>query len=258
MQFTLATASLLASMASGVFATTGKLGDAAVISNNPTGASYEAQFDGKVKGSIVFTTHPGGKGVDVAVSLNGFAGEPGPFGYHIHDQPVPADGNCTGTLAHLDPYERGQDPECDKTAPATCQVGDLSGKHKKIPGENSTDTPAQSFADQYTDLYISTLEGIGAFLGNRSVVIHRGDFAKSRLICANITAITPSSTGSGSASPSGTAGAGSSAGNSTNGTQPTSPAAPPTQTNPTGAASSFGVSAIVSIAAIALGMAMAF
>ena len=25
-----------------------------------------------------------------------------PLVYHIHDQPVPSDGNCTGTLAHLD------------------------------------------------------------------------------------------------------------------------------------------------------------
>ena len=28
--------------------------------------------------------------------------------YHLHDAPVPSDGNCTGTLAHLDPYQRGE------------------------------------------------------------------------------------------------------------------------------------------------------
>jgi hypothetical protein len=54
--------------------------------------------------------------------------------YHIHDQPVPANGNCTATLAHLDPYQRGEDPLCDASAPQTCQVGDLSGKHGEING----------------------------------------------------------------------------------------------------------------------------
>jgi len=41
--------------------------------------------------------------------------------------PVPADGNCSGTLAHLDPFIRGEKPPCDASAPQTCQVGDLSG-----------------------------------------------------------------------------------------------------------------------------------
>lgn len=49
--------------------------------------------------------------------------------FHLHDSPVPADGNCTKTLAHLDPYKRGQATPCDKANPQTCEVGDLSGKH---------------------------------------------------------------------------------------------------------------------------------
>jgi len=52
--------------------------------------------------------------------------------YHIHDQPVPADGNCTKTLAHLDPTQRGEIPPCDPTTPEECQVGDLAGKHGNI------------------------------------------------------------------------------------------------------------------------------
>ena len=60
-------------------------------------------------------------------------GQQGPFGYHIHDQPVPKDGNCNATLAHLDPYGRGPTPPCDSAKPETCEVGDLSGKHGKIP-----------------------------------------------------------------------------------------------------------------------------
>jgi hypothetical protein len=49
--------------------------------------------------------------------------------YHVHEKPVPTDGNCTGTGAHLDPYKRGETPPCDATNPAQCQTGDLSGKY---------------------------------------------------------------------------------------------------------------------------------
>jgi hypothetical protein len=43
--------------------------------------------------------------------------------------PVEADGNCTKTLAHLDPFIRGEVTPCMKERPETCQVGDLAGKH---------------------------------------------------------------------------------------------------------------------------------
>lgn len=47
-------------------------------------------------------------------------------------KPVPTDGNCTATEAHLDPYIRGEIPPCDNTQPETCQVGDLTGKHGNV------------------------------------------------------------------------------------------------------------------------------
>ena len=56
--------------------------------------------------------------------------------YHIHAKPVPADGNCTATGAHLDPYNRGETPLCDSTQQNTCQTGDLSGKHGNITEES--------------------------------------------------------------------------------------------------------------------------
>lgn len=28
--------------------------------------------------------------------------------YHLHTAPVPTDGNCTGTLGHIDPTQRGE------------------------------------------------------------------------------------------------------------------------------------------------------
>lgn len=87
------------------------------------------------------------------------------------------DGNCTATLAHLDPYIRGEATPCDKTAPETCQVGDLSGKYGDIPGD------VDEWEMSYVDLYASTVEGLGAFFGNRSIVFHYPN--KTRITCAS-------------------------------------------------------------------------
>jgi len=141
-----------------VSAQTGKLGDAPVVTNNPIGASYYATLPNKesesVRGTVYVVSSPTGKGVDFDITLSGLPAEGGPFCtsnpillthsaleltvffpvYHIHTAPVPPDGNCTGTLAHLDPYVRSEDPPCDPTQKQTCQVGDLSGKYGKING----------------------------------------------------------------------------------------------------------------------------
>jgi len=161
--------------------TTGDLGDAAVIKGNPNNVTYTAVFDkeGKINGEFLFHGGAKGDGVHVVVSLKGFTAGKGPWSYHIHDQPVAADGNCTSTKAHLDPYIRRGTPPCNPAKPETCEVGDLSGKHGKI-ADNST-----SFKAEYNDLYLSLQDPSGAFIGNRSVVIHAGD--ASRVACANIT-----------------------------------------------------------------------
>jgi len=83
--------------------------------------------------------------------------------------------NCTATLAHLDPFMRGEDPPCDAAKPQTCQVGDLSGKWGKITSD--------PFTAHFQDDYASTKDGIGAFFGNRSFVLHYPN--KTRLGCAN-------------------------------------------------------------------------
>jgi len=188
-------------------ATTGKLGDAAVINDNPSGAVYKATLPdtaftksafpngGNVKGAVYALSSPDGTGVIFKVKFSDLPNEGGPFIYHIHDQPVPADGNCTGTLAHLDPYERGEATPCDPLAPQTCQVGDLSGKHGNITG-NSLDAT-------YTDNYASLQEGIGAFFGNRSFVLHFAN--KTRITCANFSVENAGSSCPGTGSPSSTA-----------------------------------------------------
>ncbi|KAL6718068.1 hypothetical protein ACLMJK_004153 [Lecanora helva] len=161
---------------------TGKLGDAPITTNNPAGVTYTAFLPNSnstgVRGYVAATSSANGTGVSFNVNLYGFPSPSlGPFLYHIHDQPVPSDGNCTGTLAHLDPFVRGEMPPCDATQPQTCQVGDLSGKHGNI-----TTSPFQA---AYVDLYTSTQSGIGAFLGNRSIVVHSSN--TTRLTCANFT-----------------------------------------------------------------------
>ncbi|RYP05717.1 hypothetical protein DL764_003610 [Monosporascus ibericus] len=160
---------------------TGHLGDAEEVLNNPAGAKYVATFDRSdgcsVTGKVVATSGAGGKGVDFKLLVMNLPQSMGPFAFHLHDQPVPSDGNCTNTLGHLDPYQRGQTPPCDMEMPQTCEVGDLSGKHNKLEGPTAT--------MRFNDKYAALVPGIGAFFGNRSIVIHASD--SSRIACANFT-----------------------------------------------------------------------
>lgn len=118
--------------------------DAPVVENNPIGAQYEVVFKPKapydISGSVKIASGAAGKGVTVEVAIAGLPAEGGPFLYHVHEKPVPEDGNCTATGAHLDPYGRGETPACDAKAPNTCQTGDLSGKHGKINGTSFSAT----------------------------------------------------------------------------------------------------------------------
>ncbi|RPA73070.1 hypothetical protein BJ508DRAFT_366922 [Ascobolus immersus RN42] len=152
--------------------------------NQPSNVTYEADFDkpNGIKGKFVFSQGKGGEGVHVKVDLSGFdsQGLVGPFKYHLHDAPVPTDGNCNGTLAHLDPYQRGQTPPCNKDKPETCEVGDLSGKHTPDGAFNTSE-----YANEYTDLYIDLRAGNRGFFGNRSITIHGKDGV--RIACSNFT-----------------------------------------------------------------------
>ena len=106
------------------------------VTGNPVGASYVGTLPEKagstLRGSISAVSAGDGTGVRFSVLFSGLPAEGGPFMYHIHAKPVPADGNCTGTGAHLDPYLRGEVPICDASKPETCQTGDLSGKYGNI------------------------------------------------------------------------------------------------------------------------------
>ncbi|RWA09059.1 hypothetical protein EKO27_g6028 [Xylaria grammica] len=166
--------------------TTGQLGDAVVVTNNPIGKEALAvlpktpfftsgSLEGNVKGSVKATTGAKGVGVDFEVAFSNLPKEGGPFIYHIHVNPVDASGNCTNTLAHLDPFIRGEDPVCDSTKPATCQVGDISGKYGKITSD--------PFRARVHDDFTAMSEGPGSYFLNRSIVVHFAN--KTRITCAN-------------------------------------------------------------------------
>lgn len=172
---------------------TGAYGDAKAYPEQPAKTEYWADFTGtKLSGGVIFSPSSGNGGVKVEVNLHSFPMEGGPFTYHIHDQPVPTSGNCTLTLAHLDPFIRGQKVPCDPNRPQSCEVGDLAGKHGKIPADTSNGT----YIKTYEDLYLSLTQGQGSFIGNRSIVIHSND--TKRYACANIKEFTnPDSNSSG-------------------------------------------------------------
>lgn len=99
----------------------------------------------------------------------------GPFVYHIHAKPVPADGNCTAAAGHLDPTNHGEYYPCIPTDPANCQFGDLSGKYGSIS------TP--DFVASYADPFLSTDPSSPAYFGDKSIVIHTNN--ATRITCAN-------------------------------------------------------------------------
>jgi hypothetical protein len=111
--------------------------------------------------------------------------------FHIHAHTVPDDGNCTSTLAHLDPFLRGEDPACNHTFPQTCQVGDLAGKYGKITSD--------PYEDKFHDEFGSMNIGSNSSVPDRSFVVHFAN--KTRITCANF-AVVSEGNGSSSAKPS--------------------------------------------------------
>ncbi|MCJ1432009.1 hypothetical protein MMC27_001365 [Xylographa pallens] len=181
---------------------TGPGGNATIQNGNPA-ATFQAvfptpEFDTAtgttISGSVTAMTPANGTGVMFTVSLANLPDPAlyGPLVYHIHQLPVPSDGNCTGTMAHLDPTQRGELHACEAMAPQTCQAGDLAGKHGNIT--------ATTWNVSYTDLFLSTTPGSPYYFGDLSVVIHSSN--TTRLTCANFT-MTSTST-SNTTSPSST------------------------------------------------------
>lgn len=148
-----------------------------VVTDSPKGATYIAKFSEKVEGSLEFSSTSNGS-VKVDVSLSDLPSSGGPFLYHVHELPVPSDGNCTGAEGHLNPYNGSE----NATNPADKEVGDLSGRHGAIKG--------RSVNISYIDPYISLNKDDSAFVGNLSIVVHY--YNTTRIACANITEVKTS------------------------------------------------------------------
>ena len=71
---------------------------------------------------------------------------------------------------------------CDPAQPATCQVGDLAGKHGgKIM------TPG-NFSTSFVDPYLSVQAGTPGFFGGLAFVLHTGN--TTRITCANFELVS--------------------------------------------------------------------
>lgn len=195
--------------------------------------AFDALTGTTISGTITGSSNQGALGVTFNVNFANFPdfAQYGPFVYHIHDQPVPADGNCTSTMGHLDTTNAGEYYPCIISASQNCQIGDLAGKHGMI-----TQTP---FTASYVDPYLSTDPSSSYFFGAKSIVIHTAN--TTRLTCANFQM--------------------SSGGNSTNGTIPSagSPTASATTSAPamyTGGASKVVTGSAVGVLAAIFGLMM--
>ncbi|USP82011.1 hypothetical protein yc1106_09285 [Curvularia clavata] len=189
---------------------TGGLQGTAVASSNQPTATYRAvmpseQYNPYVNSTVSGSIEAAGsaQGVQFTVNLTNLPDQSqfGPFAWHIHALPVPSDGNCTATMGHLDPTNRGELYMCDATQPQTCQVGDLAGKHGgKI-------TTQGNFSTQFVDPYLSVEQGSPGFFGGLAFVLHTGN--TTRITCANFELVqggngTGGGNGSTGASPSST------------------------------------------------------
>jgi hypothetical protein len=77
-------------VAQGTNVTTGKLGDAPQILDNPAGKGYVANFtdSDKAKGSVIALSDPLGMGTIFHIRVSGLAKDAGPYGTAAYAEPV--------------------------------------------------------------------------------------------------------------------------------------------------------------------------
>lgn len=129
----------------------------------------------QITGTIFFSAATNGS-LQVSADLDNFPLVGGPFMYHIHEHPVPVDGNCNATGGHLNPFHGS----ISATDLQNKEVGDLSGKHGMISGPN--------FEASFSDPFLSLNPQNPAYVGGLLIVIHFQN--NSRLACANITMLS--------------------------------------------------------------------
>ncbi len=144
-------------------------GKAPTVTDSPKNVLARAHLDkGLTKGVIEFSAKNGT--VKVHIDTTGLPEEGGPFYYHIHKSPVPANGNCEATGTHLNPYNAPYE-DCDEFQDDSyCQVGDLSGKHGYI---NTT-----CFETTYYDPFLSLNPKNKAYIVGLAVNLHFANMTK--------------------------------------------------------------------------------
>ncbi|KAG8894461.1 hypothetical protein FRC00_008949 [Tulasnella sp. 408] len=138
------------------------------------GIEVRFEFWGRTDGSPTFVKVEGISGL-----LANGKDYHGPYGYHIHTNPVGKERDCAKALGHLDPLELTDSLICDPAFPEYCQEGDLSGKHGKFNGTSTGAIATFGYSDEYLRFYPEDLSILG-----RSIVIHAAD--KTRIACGDI------------------------------------------------------------------------
>ncbi|KAI8050326.1 superoxide dismutase [Syncephalis plumigaleata] len=138
---------------------------------------------GDVEGFILFVSSLSATTVFGGVTIGNLpAGE---YSYHVHEKPVPENGDCAATGGHYDPHAK-KGAKCTKTTLTDCEIGDLSGKFGKLDNKGKSDKKKDDKEEAmilFEDPTLKLSNGANGIVG-RSIVIHNP--AGDRIACGNI------------------------------------------------------------------------
>ncbi|PVZ99044.1 hypothetical protein BB558_004938 [Smittium angustum] len=150
--------------------------------SKPEGSGITSRFSFFSPNGVTVASDGSNVNLDVKVSISGLTPNQN-YTYHIHEAPVPADGNCTLTKLHFDPLKANKlDGKyvCNPKDITTCELGDMSGIYGKAIVSKAGEIYENKFSIPKLNLYPGNM----FYVGDLSVVIHDG--TSKRVACANI------------------------------------------------------------------------